>query len=72
MPDAPLATLGAPMRIRHRDGSRLACPGFSLPGDPRHETMLAGMITSDDRLHYLGPDEFVLEAAEHAEGSAWA
>jgi len=56
MPDAPLATLGARMRVRNPDGSRLARAGFYLPSDPRHETTLAGIITSDDQLYYLGPD----------------
>jgi hypothetical protein len=56
MPDEPIATLGARMRIRHPDGSRLARPGFYLPSDPRHPTTFAGIITSDDQLHYLGPD----------------
>ena len=56
MPDAPLATLGARMRIQHPDGARIARPGFYLPDDPRHETMLAGIITSNDQLYYLGPD----------------
>ncbi len=56
MPDAPLLPIGTPMRIRHPDGSRLARPGFYPPRDGRHETHLAGIITSDDLLYYVGPD----------------
>ena len=56
MPDAPIATLVAHMRVRNPDGSRLARPGFSLPSDPRHLTTVAGSITSDGQLASLGPD----------------
>jgi hypothetical protein len=56
MPDAPLAAIGTPLRLRREDGARLARPGFYPPQHPGHETRLAGIITSSDRLFYLGPD----------------
>jgi len=56
MPDAPLAAIGTPLRLRSLDGGRFARPGFYPPRDPRHETHLAGIITSGDQLFYLGPD----------------
>ena len=55
-PDEPLTTLGAPMHVRFPDGSRLARAAFFMPDDPRHSYRLAGIITSDDQLYYLGPD----------------
>jgi len=57
MPDAPLAPVGTRLRLQRLDGGRFARPGFYPPHDPRHQTHLAGIITSGDRLFYLGPDE---------------
>jgi hypothetical protein len=56
MPDAPVATPGARIRVWHPGGSWLRRPGCSRPSDPRHPTTRAGIVTTDDQLYRLGPD----------------
>jgi hypothetical protein len=68
MPDAPLAPVGTPLRLRRLDGERFARPGFFPPQHPEHETHLAGIITGSDRLYYLGPD--ATRDALHVAGSS--